>query len=215
MKWIKEYRLIIMGVATLVVLVLGTRGEREEQVGPGPYGGPSAAQPQAAVPPAREAARLKPLKNVNWQSEPAPSARPAGVAQNNVATEEAQGDSAVEEKGESFDPEEARSKAVEKVNAFNEELASTLWTTNPNALKTRLKASELKEKANELDQWIQTQDARTDMTEQDRQEWQAQRAVWVNHSKELKQVAQRLTATRGSRRKVRILAQEIKERTGD
>lgn len=215
MKWIKEYRLIIMAVAALVVLVVGTRGEREEPAGPGPYEGPLAAQPQAGVTPSREAPRLKPLKNVNWQSEPAPSARTAAVAQNNVATEEAQADSAVEEKGESFNPEEARLKAVEKVNAFNEELASTLWTTNPNALKTRLKASELNEKADELDQWIETQDARTDLTDQERLEWQAQRAVWVNQSKQLKQVAQRLTATRGSRRKVRILAQEIRERTGD
>jgi hypothetical protein len=214
LKWLKEYRLIIMGAAALVLLVIAGRGGPEEQqTEPLRYHSAFATKKRARVAPASESSGSERPETASRGSEPASQdeTSPASVGEK-AAAEETPADSTGEGEKEEFDPEKARLKAVEEVNAFNEELASTLWSTNPNALKTRLKASELREKADGLDQWIKAQDTRSDMTPQERQEWQAQREVWVGQSRQLKQVAQRLTATRGTKRKVRILAQEIKDR---
>jgi hypothetical protein len=215
LKWIKEYRLIIMGAAALILLVIAGSGGRErQQPEPVRYRSAFASERRAPAAAASRRARDGRAAAGARRSEPAQQEEsPATIVRKDTAAVEAPVDSTAGEEGESFDPEKARLKAVEEVREFNEKLASTLWSTNPNALKTRLKASELQETAEELDAWIKTQDARGNMTAQERQEWQAQREVWVAQSKQLKQVSLRLRATRGTKRKVHILAKEIKDRT--
>ena len=68
-----------------------------------------------------------------------------------------------------------------------------------------------KARAAELDDWIKSQDNKADMTVEEKLTWEAQRAVWIEHAKSLRRVAQRLAATRGTKRKVRILAKEISD----
>ena len=139
-----------------------------------------------------------------------------------VESDSEAGKEAANETGESststeieFDPETARLEAVEEVDAFNSQLATTLGTFNPSARKVRMKAEELQARAERLDEWIAEQDSRTGLSQEDAEKWQAERSVWVEHSRQLREVSRRLSATRGTTRKVRILAREIQDSVRD
>lgn len=213
MKFIRRYRLVILGGVFLVFAIFasGREGIREapdERVAVSLTREPPAPAPS---PGENAVGRLKSSRSERQSSRSAP-VRLASVEEppGDEAVEDSTGDAAVE-----FDPNQARASAQEEVKNFNAELAATLRTINPNARKTRIRAAGLRQKAGDLDDWIEAQDSSSSMTSEERQEWEAQRQVWVNHSRELKLIAQRLSATRGTKRKVRILAREIGDSLND
>ena len=209
MKWIKEYKLIILGALLLAVIVIAGRAGRapealsEEE---NPFGARLEATPAASLGDRQE----EPARPGRDEPRPEPPKPEIASKEETTPAEDAAADSSGEDEDE-FDSAAAKLKAVEEVKAFNKELAATLRAFNPNALKTRLKAGELTTKAEELDSWIKSQDSRADMSHEDREAWQVQRDVWIEHSRDLKQVAQRLSASHGTKRKVRILARELAE----
>jgi hypothetical protein len=218
-KYKERYKLIVLGGALLLLAFLVTRGDDSQSSRPDleralrPVAAvPASGTGEASTPPKKphRAPRRDDAKEKEQVAEPEPAGEDA------PAGEEAPVDSAEIDAPEvEFDEEEARGIALSKVQDFNRALVAELRTVNPNARKARLKASQLKEKASELDAWIKAQDGATDMTPEERMEWQAQRQVWLDHAKELRQVSQRLSATRGTKRKVRILAKEISDSLND
>jgi hypothetical protein len=125
------------------------------------------------------------------------------------------GEESVDKDVPEFDPEEAKNEALAEVREFDEKLAETLWTFNPNARRARIKAAELSERANEIEGWIEVQDNRSDWSDEEQKEWAAQRDIWVEHASELRMVSDRLVGSRGTRRKVRIIAREMKDKLED
>jgi hypothetical protein len=212
--WLKRYKLFLLGGACLLIALLVIN--RKESPRPA-IDFTGAGTPRVAVNASSQSgAAEKQEKKTEAKSEPPRAEAKRATRAHVVSREEAPADSADRKTPEAeFDAEEARGEAMAQVQAFNEELATELGTFNPNARKTRLKAAELKRKAAELDGWIESQDTDMQMTAEERQTWQAQREVWVKHAKELRQVAQRLGATRGTKRKVRILAKEISDSLED
>ena len=142
---------------------------------------------------------------------PAADAEEEAMADSEGESEESEAESADEDITE-FDPEEAKNEALAEVREFDKKLAETLWTFNPSARKSRIKAAELSDRANEIEQWIEVQDSRSDWSGDEQKEWAAQREVWVEHASELKRVSKRLVGSRGTRRKVRIIARELKDK---
>lgn len=210
MEWIKHHKLIVAGVFLLLVtLLVSSRRDRERSS----YDFESAFKPPAAVNANSEDKTDRPQLKKRLETPVAPEPVEEEPQQGrDESREEAPADSSeIEEPEAAFDSEKAMGLALAEVRGFNEELANELRTINPNARKTRLKASQLREKAGELDEWIKSQDGKADMTLEERLTWQAQRQVWMDHANSLRNVAQRLSATRGTKRKVRILAKEISD----
>lgn len=226
MGFLKQYRLPIMGAISLVLLFVVLRGKDEvpePAEGDNPFARQRVAVPASASigSPAqgevsgsskRTDAKPKPASEPVPEPESAPEIKSDSEAGKETANETAEEPTSTELE---FDPETARLEAVEKVNAFNSQLATTLGAFNPNARKVRMKAAELEARAESLDKWIAEQDLGTGLSQEDADKWQAQRSVWVEHSRQLKEVSRRLAATRGTTRKVRILAQEIQEDVKD
>lgn len=222
MGFLKQYRLPIMGAISLVLLFVVLRGKDEvpeRAEGDNPFARQRVAVPASASigSPAQgevstSSKRTDAKPDPASEPESAPKVKSDSEAGNETASETAEEPTSTELE---FDPETARLEAVEKVNAFNSQLATTLGTFNPNARKVRMKAAELEARAESLDKWIAEQDLRTGLSQEDADKWQAQRSVWVEHSSQLKEVSRRLAATRGTTRKVRILAQEIQEDVKD
>ncbi len=226
MGFLKQYRLPIMGAICLVLLFVVLRGKDEvpePAEGDNPFARQRVAVPASAsigspaqgeVSTSSKRTDAKPDRASEPVSEPesTPKVESDSEAGKETASETAEEPTSTELE---FDPETARLEAVEKVNAFNSQLATTLGTFNPNARKVRMKAAELEARAESLDKWIAEQDLRTGLSQEDADKWQAQRSVWVEHSSQLKEVSRRLAATRGTTRKVRILAQEIQEDVKD
>lgn len=200
-----------MGGVLLALAVLLSSGKREHPPADfmldSPSNAPSAATAALGGEPAPRQAMDTGRKSEGTTAKATtPETAIAGTA------EEAPADSTGEEAPEAeFDEVAARGKAISEVESFNKELATELRTINPNAWKTKLKAAELRQKASDLDDWIKSQDGKAGMTRDERMDWEAQRDVWVGHAKEMRQVAQRLVATHGTKRKVRILAKEISD----
>lgn len=211
-----------MGAISLVLLFVVLRGKDEvpeRAEGDNPFARQRVAVPASASigSPAQgevstSSKRTDAKPDPASEPESAPKVKSDSEAGNETASETAEEPTSTELE---FDPETARLEAVEKVNAFNSQLATTLGTFNPNARKVRMKAAELEARAESLDKWIAEQDLRTGLSQEDADKWQAQRSVWVEHSSQLKEVSRRLAATRGTTRKVRILAQEIQEDVKD
>jgi hypothetical protein len=212
-KWIKRYKLVLVGGLFVLLAVLVSNGNdspaRTYDFQQPPL--PAAVSVTTVGDPLRHPARK------TRQSPEKVAAKDEEVAgRRDTEGEEAPADSTDEDGlAAEFDEEEVRGEAVAEVNDFNRQLASELRTANPNARKARIKAAELRQKAQDLDEWITSQDSKTNSTLEEQMEWRAQRQVWVSHAKELKMVAQRLSATRGTKRKVRILAKEISDSLGD
>ncbi len=226
MRFLKQYRLPIMGamIPVLLFLLLRGGGEVPEPLEEGnPFARQRVAVPASAsigLPAQGELAASS--RRTDAKREPAfePLSEPESSPE--VKSDPEAGEEAANEAGENststeieFDPETARLEAVEEVNAFNSQLATTLGTFNPNARKVRMKAEELQARAERLEEWIVEQDSRTGLSQEEAEKWQAQRSVWVEHSRQLREVSRRLSATRGTTRKVRILAREIQENVRD
>jgi hypothetical protein len=216
---IKRFRIVLLGALVLAMALLIARKPKE----PGPERfpfrppiemiGAMPAAVQTDVPEDQAGGTSDPARTESASDQS--SARPVQRSeQDTEAEEDSEADSTEMEMPE-LDLEEAREEAMAEIRQFDEELAATLWTFNPNARKARLKAAELKDRAESIEQWVQTQDNRIDWAPEDRREWEAQRDIWLSHSSELKAVSQRLAGTRGTRRKVRNIAREMKDRLRD
>ncbi len=215
MEWLKRYKLLILGGTFLfTVIVLGNRDDRppapEER--PNPFAGRAGARPpQSAAERQPEPEPERALRGNVQQASDEPLVADVDKGAREEAAGESPPDSTPKVKPE-VDLDLARREAAAEVEDFNRELASTLGTVNPNAFKMNLQAKQLRDRAESLEEWIETQDSRADMSYEEREKWKVRRGVWASHAKELKLVAQRLSATRGTKRKVRILAHEIAEK---
>jgi hypothetical protein len=209
-KWIKRYKLALVGGLFVLLAVLVSHGKES----PAPtYNFEKPPLPPAAVSVTAVGDPVRQPARETWQSPEKAKAKDEDVAgRQDAEGEEAPADSTDEDDlaGE-FDEDEVRGEALAEVKDYNRQLASELRTVNPNARKARIRAEELRQKAQDLDEWITSQDSKTNSTPEEQMEWRAQRQVWVSHAIELKMVAQRLSATRGTKRKVRILAKEISD----
>jgi len=210
MEFLRQYKLLVLGgvFLLLAIVVGGGVGRKKETAQATPSA--SLARPASAVQ-ADEPAQPSPQHRRTSDREPPPKEEETPEETSSGADSSAGTDSTTVE--EECDPDAARGEALSKVQSFESQLAATLRTINPNARKVRLKALELTRKADDLDEWIREQD-KAGGTDCERREWKAQRSVWVSHSKDLRMIAKRLTATHGTKRKVRILAKEIAEKAG-
>lgn len=212
----KRYRVVILGLLLLILALLAGRKLREPEPvrfqSPPPKGltgvVPAALQAETQEVPAQaesdlEASSVEPVAYGGEDAEP--ESKEEAAADSTEAEE-------TEAEAKEFDSREARDEALAEVRQFDEELAATLWTFNPNARKARLKAAELADRAENIEQWVKTQDSRVDWSGDEQKKWQAQRDIWLGHARELKDVSQRLVGTHGTRRKVRNIAREMKDR---
>ena len=214
MSTIKRFRIVLMGVAAIALALLLTREQKEPVPKRYPFEPPRPTE--GTVPAALQDELLKD------QGQGVPGGTSAEVSLEDIsdgrvsATQEQGDEDPGEEPAEDemplVDLEEARAEAEAEVRLYEEDLARTLWTYNPNARKARLKAAELSDRADDIEQWVQTQDSRADWSPEEKKQWDAQRDVWLDHVAEMREVSQKLSKSRGTRRKVRNIAQEMKSR---
>jgi hypothetical protein len=219
---IKRYQILILGVILLAVTILATRKPKEsgpQETRSGPPVELTGLLPAAARPPATAVpAQVKSSAKRTESASDEPSKETATHVEEEARTEveeEGAGEDSVKAEEPMFDPEKARGKALAQVREFDEELATTLGTFNPNARKARLKAADLMARAGNIEQWVEVQDNRTDWSADERKEWEAQRDIWLNHATDLREVSRRLTSSHGTRRKVRILARDLQDKLDD
>jgi len=222
---IKRYRLVILAaVCLLAALIVSRRPEdpKPPRMSFRPPVQSNKVMPAVPEPGSADAeaaqAQAQPRESSAESRSSDPSATDQGeeaLADSEEEPEEAEEEESADKDFPEFDPEEAKNEALEEVREFDKKLAETLWTFNPNARKARIKAAELNERADEIEGWIKVQDNRSDWSDEERKKWAAQRDVWVEHAGELKKVSTRLVGSRGTRRKVRIIAREMKDKLED
>jgi hypothetical protein len=214
---IKRYKIVVLGALLVVVALLAARRPKEPE--PGRFQFRPPVQAETVTPAALQEGVTE--GKADEEASSRASSYPSGSSEEGVA--QGRQDEEVEEEEQSpadstgleeteFDPQEAKDEALAEVRQYEENLATVLWTYNPNARKARLKAAELAERAGEIEGWVQAQDNRVDWTDQEKKEWDAQRDVWLGHASELKEVSRRLVGSHGTRRKVRNIARDMRKR---